>query len=233
MIEDPAARVLADAATDAAAILAPASRALADGDLDSPVDPRGDLAVEDARTVNVGLWRGLVTGADDPWHRGRIEVVVPEVLGSLPVWAEPSLDPLIRLAAHSRRLLAAVKEAVGPPGRPTVDYVTAAPLPVVLPDDDWPDALARVIAAQRGLVEHLVQRDERLAKAVEGYDDEHFHEEELLTVEQPIPRVGDGVWIAFEGGDPARPVWTGLTAPLPEAADDAEPASPGGEQPQA
>jgi uncharacterized protein involved in type VI secretion and phage assembly len=24
-----------------------------------------------------------------------------------------------------------------------------------------------------------------------------------------IPEVGDGVWIEFEGGDPARPIWTG------------------------
>ena len=27
------------------------------------------------------------------------------------------------------------------------------------------------------------------------------------------PKVGSGVWVMFEGGDPARPVWIGVVVP--------------------
>ena len=29
------------------------------------------------------------------------------------------------------------------------------------------------------------------------------------------PKVGSGVWVMFEGGDPAHPVWIGVVVPRP------------------
>jgi uncharacterized protein involved in type VI secretion and phage assembly len=31
----------------------------------------------------------------------------------------------------------------------------------------------------------------------------------------PAPKVGSGVWVMFEGGDPSRPVWMGVLPDLP------------------
>ncbi len=37
-----------------------------------------------------------------------------------------------------------------------------------------------------------------------------------LAVHPPeSPKVGSGVWVMFEGGDPARPVWMGVLPDLP------------------
>jgi uncharacterized protein involved in type VI secretion and phage assembly len=30
-----------------------------------------------------------------------------------------------------------------------------------------------------------------------------------------VPKVGSGVWVMFEGGDPSRPVWMGVLPEMP------------------
>lgn len=30
-----------------------------------------------------------------------------------------------------------------------------------------------------------------------------------------VPKVGSGVWVMFEGGDPSRPVWMGVRPDVP------------------
>jgi hypothetical protein len=152
-----------------------------------------------------GTYRATVVDDLDPLHQQRLQVLVPEVYGDAPAWADASLPP------HSAWTIPVVGDAV------LVSFQHGdTDFPVWEPDqrfDERGDAHAGYVGKYRALVvdndDPTMQR--RLQVTVPEVDASPTWANPLISDDDvDIPQVGSEVWIEFDNADPAHPRWVGI-----------------------
>ena len=153
-----------------------------------------------------GKYRGSVVDVDDPLMQGRLLVLVPEIYGTEPAWALPSLPPGdLDLGAVGSDVWVSFER--GDPAYPVWEATAVA-------DTDEP-ATSGYIGVYRGLVvddgDPLQQN--RLQVSVPEVAGETTMWATLgsaLGGDVNLPPVGSEVWVEFERGDPGHPIWVGV-----------------------
>ena len=145
-----------------------------------------------------GIYRGVCKNVKDPQKRNRIEVTVPQILGpEKRVWADPCLpvssntdhpDHLAHTAAQVAALLTShsISGTTEPGGSPSHTHSFSA------------------TAAHSGNSGKLTHSHGPVTDPIDKLSSaEH-------TPHHKIPKINQGVWVMFEGGDINFPVWMGV-----------------------
>ena len=152
--------------------------------------------------LHYGIYRGICKENEDPENYKRIKLIVPQVLGNaLSEWAWPCLpvtsnsnhpDHQEHTAAQIAILLTTTATTAADPQGGSVNK----------------PALTVVAKAGAGNLEHPKKT---AADTDELWNDE---QETNTTAEHSphrlVPRIDQGVWVMFEGGDSNFPVWIGV-----------------------
>ena len=149
-----------------------------------------------------GVYRGICKQNEDPDGYKRIKLLVPQVLGNaLSEWAWPCLPVTSNSNYPDHQEHTAAQIAI----LLTTTATTAADPQggsVTIP------ALTVVAKAGAGNLEHPKKT---AADTDELWNDE---QETNTTAEHSphrlVPRIDQGVWVMFEGGDSNFPVWIGV-----------------------
>jgi hypothetical protein len=153
-----------------------------------------------------GSYQATVLDDVDPMGRHRLAVLVPEVFGDVPVWAAASLP------VDGERSMPAVGEVVsvsfehGDSDYPVWEHTALT--------EERAAATSGYLGKYRGVVtdndDPLCQR--RLQVSVPEVDPSPAWAiaADGAAEDTEVPALGSGVWIEYDGGDPARPRWTGL-----------------------
>ena len=156
--------------------------------------------------VYYGIYRGICKENEDPENYKRIKLLVPQVLGNaLSEWAWPCLpvtsnsnhpDHQEHTAAQIAALLTTTAVNIAGTDSRGDSHTIAVP------------ALTVVAKAGAGTLEH--------PKKTTADTDELWNDEQETnnTAEHSphrlVPRIDQGVWVMFEGGDANFPVWIGV-----------------------
>ena len=150
-----------------------------------------------------GTYRGVVVDDADPMQQGRMGVVVPDVYGDgVSVWAAALQSSAASLPAIGDLVLISFEEGdtdypIWAPhfdaeqSAATTGYVGKYRASVIGKEDPMQENRLEVIVAE-------VYAESMWAKAS---DDVRYGD---------TPELGAEVWIEYEYGDPAYPVWVGL-----------------------
>jgi hypothetical protein len=153
-----------------------------------------------------GIYWATVVDVADPMQRHRLQVLVPEIFGEVPVWAVASLPVG---AGHP---LPAVGEVVsvsfehGDTDYPVWEHAVAA--------EGRSAATRGYLGKYHGVVtdidDPLYQR--RLQVSVPEVDPAPAWAVAAGGVADgtELPPVGSGVWVEYDHGDPSQPRWVGL-----------------------
>jgi hypothetical protein len=152
--------------------------------------------------LHYGIYRGICKENEDPENYKRIKLIVPQVLGNaLSEWAWPCLPVTSNSNHPDHQEHTAAQIAI----LLTTTATTAADPQggsVTIP------ALTVVAKAGAGNLEHPKKT---AADTDELWNDE---QETNTTAEHSphrlVPRIDQGVWVMFEGGDSNFPVWIGV-----------------------
>jgi hypothetical protein len=149
-----------------------------------------------------GIYRGICKENEDPENYKRIKLLVPQVLGSaLSEWAWPCL-PVTSNSNHPDHQEHTAAQIAA--------LLTTTPVSVTdsRGDTETVPALTVVAKAGAGTLKHPKKTD---ADTDELWNDE---QETNTTAEHSphrlVPRIDQGVWVMFEGGDANFPVWIGV-----------------------
>ena len=149
-----------------------------------------------------GIYRGICKENEDPENYKRIKLLVPQVLGSaLSEWAWPCL-PVTSNSNHPDHQEHTAAQIAA--------LLTTTPVSVTdsRGDTETVPALTVVAKAGAGTLKHPKKTD---ADTDELWNDE---QETNTTAEHSphrlVPRIDQGVWVMFEGGDSNFPVWIGV-----------------------
>ena len=162
-----------------------------------------------------GIYRGICMDVDDPLEKNRIRLQVPQVLGEgLSDWAWPCLpvlsnanhpDHLPHLASEVAALLnthtshsVSVSGSTGSGGSPAHSHSFSA-------------TQTLTHAAHSGnsgklFHDHILDVDEN----EKWNDDQEVNTTAEHTPHRLVPKLEQGVWAMFEGGDANFPVWIGV-----------------------
>ena len=149
-----------------------------------------------------GVYRGICKQNEDPDGYKRIKLLVPQVLGNaLSEWAWPCLPVTSNSNHPDHQEHTAAQIAI----LLTTTATTAADPQggsVTIP------ALTVVAKAGAGTLEH--------PKKTAADTDELWNDEQETnttaehTPHRLVPRLDQGVWVMFEGGDANFPIWIGV-----------------------
>ena len=149
-----------------------------------------------------GVYRGICKQNEDPDEYKRIKLLVPQVLGNaLSEWAWPCLPVTSNSNHPDHQEHTAAQIAI----LLTTTATTAADPQggsVTIP------ALTVVAKAGAGNLEH--------PKKTAADTDELWNDEQETnttaehTPHRLVPRLDQGVWVMFEGGDANFPIWIGV-----------------------
>jgi hypothetical protein len=149
-----------------------------------------------------GIYRGICKENEDPENYKRIKLLVPQVLGSaLSEWAWPCL-PVTSNSNHPDHQEHTAAQIAA--------LLTTTPVSVTdsRGDTETVPALTVVAKAGAGTLKHPKKTT---ADSDELWNDE---QETNTTAEHSphrlVPRIDQGVWVMFEGGDANFPVWIGV-----------------------
>jgi len=149
-----------------------------------------------------GIYRGICKENEDPENYKRIKLLVPQVLGSaLSEWAWPCL-PVTSNSNHPDHQEHTAAQIAA--------LLTTTPVSVTdsRGDTETVPALTVVAKAGAGTLKHPKKT---AADSDELWNDE---QETNTTAEHSphrlVPRIDQGVWVMFEGGDANFPVWIGV-----------------------
>jgi len=159
-------------------------------DLEYGMDPLG-------KTRFYGVYRAKVIDINDPLKKQRIRVQVPQVLGtSVTGWANACL-PVTSNGRHPKHKEHTSAEVAALLQNHSATFTASGG------DHSHSVTVTFSHAGQSGqklLHPHLVSSDPQDRNDLEI---EH-------TRHRVVPRIGQNVWIMFEGGDPEFPVWMGV-----------------------
>jgi hypothetical protein len=149
-----------------------------------------------------GVYRGICKQNEDPDGYKRIKLLVPQVLGNaLSEWAWPCL-PVTSNSNHPDHQEHTAAQIAA--------LLTTTPVSVTdsRGDTETVPALTVVAKAGAGTLKHPKKTD---ADTDELWNDE---QETNTTAEHSphrlVPRLDQGVWVMFEGGDANFPIWIGV-----------------------
>lgn len=149
-----------------------------------------------------GVYRGICKQNEDPDGYKRIKLLVPQVLGNaLSEWAWPCL-PVTSNSNHPDHQEHTAAQIAA--------LLTTTPVSVTdsRGDTETVPALTVVAKAGAGTLKHPKKTD---ADTDELWNDE---QETNTTAEHTphrlVPRLDQGVWVMFEGGDANFPIWIGV-----------------------
>lgn len=153
-------------------------------------------------TGYAGTYRGTIVNDADPMQQNRLQVVVPDVFGDAPVWAQASLSP-------------GTSEPTPPVGEDVwVSFEHGdTEYPVWAREEGGDHAKAGYVGVYRGVV---VTNDDplqehRLEVTVPEVDPTPAWARPASDVaDADVPEVGTEVWVEYDSGDPAYPRWVGL-----------------------
>jgi hypothetical protein len=138
-----------------------------------------------------GIYRGICFDIADPESRLRIRVKVPQVLGDAPTgWAWPCLpagwrDALVKThGAHANHAIAAHSHTTAASGGGS--------------GSDPQGGTVTVSVTTTGTTNSAGSSTQT-----------HDHNHDAHVLQQTTPKLGEGVWVMFEGGDSDYPVWIG------------------------
>ena len=149
-----------------------------------------------------GVYRGICKQNEDPDGYKRIKLLVPQVLGNaLSEWAWPCL-PVTSNSNHPDHQEHTAAQIAA--------LLTTTPVSVTdsRGDTETVPALTVVAKAGAGTLEHP-------KKTASDTDELWNDEQETNTTAEHsphrlVPRIDQGVWVMFEGGDSNFPVWIGV-----------------------
>jgi hypothetical protein len=152
-----------------------------------------------------GTYRANVVDNADPMMQNRLLVVVPDVMGSQPAWAVPSLPasgaplPAVGDDVH-------VSYEQGDSEYPVWRSIAAST------DSEHPAGGYAGMYRARVIDNVDPLRSFRLLVAVPEVTGESMWaiRSPSLADAQGLPQTGGDVWVQFEHGDPGYPVWVGL-----------------------
>lgn len=137
-----------------------------------------------------GIYRGICFSTADPEHSSRITLQVPQVLGTeVTDWAWPCRPPLLDHDHLDHK-----------PHTPAeiVAFLAIQVTESSAGDPAHTHGVNATLVAGSGELNH----DHPVTPGI-PLEPEH-------TTHVPVPKVGDGVWVMFEAGDPDLPVWLGV-----------------------
>jgi Type VI secretion system/phage-baseplate injector OB domain len=153
-----------------------------------------------------GTYRGSVVDTADPFMQNRLRVLVPEISGSDAVWALPSLptgDVVLPSVGDEVWVSFEHGDAAYPVWAASADVEESRP------------AASGYVGTYRGIVvdnaDPLMQN--RLQVSVpEVAGEGSAWATPGLSVGSDVqpPPVGAEVWVEYEGGDAAYPIWVGV-----------------------
>ena len=149
-----------------------------------------------------GVYRGICKQNEDPDGYKRIKLLVPQVLGNaLSEWAWPCL-PVTSNSNHPDHQEHTAAQIAA--------LLTTTPVSVTdsRGDTETVPALTVVAKAGAGTLKH--------PKKTAADTDELWNDEQETnttaehTPHRLVPRLDQGVWVMFEGGDANFPIWIGV-----------------------
>jgi hypothetical protein len=149
-----------------------------------------------------GVYRGICKQNEDPDGYKRIKLLVPQVLGNaLSEWAWPCL-PVTSNSNHPDHQEHTAAQIAA--------LLTTTPVSVTDSRGDTETVPALTVVAKAGATT-LKHPKKTAADTDELWNDE---QETNTTAEHAphrlVPRLDQGVWVMFEGGDANFPVWIGV-----------------------
>jgi hypothetical protein len=152
--------------------------------------------------VYYGIYRGICKENEDPENYKRIKLLVPQVLGNaLSEWAWPCL-PVTSNSNHPDHQEHTAAQIAA--------LLTTTPVSVTDSRGDTETVPALTVVAKAGATT-LKHPKKTAADTDELWNDE---QETNTTAEHAphrlVPRLDQGVWVMFEGGDANFPIWIGV-----------------------
>jgi hypothetical protein len=149
-----------------------------------------------------GVYRGICKQNEDPDGYKRIKLLVPQVLGNaLSEWAWPCL-PVTSNSNHPDHQEHTAAQIAA--------LLTTTPVSVTDSRGDTETVPALTVVAKAGATT-LKHPKKTAADTDELWNDE---QETNTTAEHAphrlVPRLDQGVWVMFEGGDANFPIWIGV-----------------------
>jgi hypothetical protein len=149
-----------------------------------------------------GVYRGICKQNEDPDGYKRIKLLVPQVLGNaLSEWAWPCL-PVTSNSNHPDHQEHTAAQIAA--------LLTTTPVSVTDSRGDTETVPALTVVAKAGATT-LKHPKKTATDTDELWNDE---QETNTTAEHSphrlVPRLDQGVWVMFEGGDANFPVWIGV-----------------------
>lgn len=172
-----------------------------------------------------GIYMGVCTDVDDPDKESRIKLQVPQVLGqAITNWARPCLPVLANsnhpdhkkhlasevaalLQAHATHATHSTTITSGPATVSTFGSHTHT-VAISLAHDDHTNNHTGKTPDSTWNLDH---EHETTANTDNKWnDDQETNQTPEHTPHRLVPKIGQKVWVMFEGGDPNFPVWMGV-----------------------